>query len=197
NKVYLKFPQIFWDEKFEQIAYMGERVGEWCDWLNFAPYIGEPVLMAFHGGAKGYAIEELSDDEIIAGAMKTLRVMYGDSIPEPEGYVITRWGNDPFAFGSYSHVPPFASGEDYDALFEPVDDVLFFAGEAASREYPATVHGAYLSGVAAADEIALKLTEFHKVAICVKSRYSNSISISAPSSQSPIFSNSISPNNSF
>ena len=151
NKVYLKFSEVFWDKEFEQIAYMGEEVGEWCDWLNFVPYIDEPVLMAFHGGAKGYAIEELSDDEIIAGAMKTLRTIYGDSIPQPDGFLITRWGKDPFAFGSYSHVPPFASGEDYDALFEPVDDVLFFAGEATSREYPATVHGAYLTGVAAAD----------------------------------------------
>ena len=153
NKVYLKFPEVFWDEEFEGIAYMGEQVGEWCDWLNFAPYIGEPVLMAFHGGAKGYALEELSDDEIIAGAMKTLRVIYGDSIPEPDGFLITRWGKDPLAFGSYSHIPPFASGEDYDAMFEPVDDVLYFAGEATSREYPATVHGAYLSGLNAADGI--------------------------------------------
>jgi monoamine oxidase len=153
NKVYLKFSEVFWDEEFEGIAYLGEETGEWCDWLNFVPYINEPVLMAFHGGAKGYAIEELSDDAIIAGAMKTLRVIYGESIPEPDGYLITRWGRDPFAFGSYSHIPPFASGEDYDTLFEPVDDVLYFAGEATSREYPATVHGAYLSGVAAADEI--------------------------------------------
>jgi monoamine oxidase len=125
NKVYLKFSKIFWDEKFEGISYVGEEIGEWCDWLNFVPYIDEPVLMAFHGGAKGYAIEELSDDEIIAGAMKTLRVIYGDGIPEPEGFLITRWGKDPFAFGSYSHIPPFASGDDYDTLFEPVDDVLY------------------------------------------------------------------------
>ena len=154
NKVYLKFSEAFWDEEIEIISYVGERTGEWCDWLNFMPYINEPVLMAFHGGAKGYAIEELSDDEIIAGAMKTLRVIYGDEIPEPESYLNTRWGKDPFAFGSYSHVPPFASGDDYDALFEPVDDVLYFAGEATSREYPSTVHGAYLSGVAAAEGIA-------------------------------------------
>ncbi|MBK9602031.1 MAG: FAD-dependent oxidoreductase [Anaerolineales bacterium] len=153
NKVYLKFSEVFWDEEFEGISYLGEETGEWCDWLNFVPYINEPVLMAFHGGAKGYAIEELSDDAIIAGAMKTLRVIYGESIPEPDGYLITRWGRDPLAFGSYSHIPPFASGEDYDALFEPVDDVLYFAGEATSREYPATVHGAYLSGIAAAEEI--------------------------------------------
>jgi len=154
NKVYLKFPETFWDETVESIGYLSERVGEWCDWLSFVPYVGAPVLMAFHGGAKGFALEELSDDEIVAGAMKTLRVMFGDGVPEPEGVLITRWGKDPFAFGAYSHIPPFASGDDIDALFEPVDDVLFFAGEATHRKYPTTVHGAYLSGIAAAGLIA-------------------------------------------
>lgn len=153
NKVYLKFPEAFWDEDFETISYVGERLGEWCDWLNFLPFTGEPVLMAFHGGEKGFALEELSDNEIVAGAMQTLRVMFGDEIPEPEGVLITRWGQDPFSFGAYSHIPPFASGEDYDTLAEPVDGVLFFAGEATSREYPSTVHGAYLSGVRAVVEM--------------------------------------------
>jgi monoamine oxidase len=152
NKVYLKFPSVFWDEE-EGISYVGERVGEWCDWLNLVPYIHEPVLLAFHGGAKGFAIEELSDDEILAGAMKTLRVVYGDAIPDPVGYVITRWSKDPLTFGSYSCIPPFASGADYDTLAEPVDSVLFFAGEATNRTYPSTVHGAYLSGVRAAKEM--------------------------------------------
>jgi monoamine oxidase len=153
NKVYLKFPEIFWDESIETFSYMGAELGEWCDWLSFAPFTGEAVLMAFHGGEKGFAIENLGDEEIRAGAMATLRVMFGDDIPEPEGMLVTRWGKDPFAFGAYSHIPPFASGDDYDALFAPVDDVLFFAGEATSREYPSTVHGAYLSGVAAAGEM--------------------------------------------
>ncbi|MBL8079041.1 MAG: FAD-dependent oxidoreductase [Anaerolineales bacterium] len=153
NKVYLKFPEVFWDETIEGFGYIGEKPGEWNDWLSFVPYIGEPVLMAFHGGAKGFAIEELSDDEIVDGAMDTLRVIYGDEIPEPVGFVITRWGKDPLALGSYSHIPPFASGDDLDALFAPVDDVLYFAGEATHREFPGTVHGAYMSGVAAAEEM--------------------------------------------
>lgn len=153
NKVYLKFPEIFWDEEVETISYMGERLGEWCDWLSFVPFTGEPALMAFHGGEQGFALEDLSDDEIRAGAMKALRVMFGDGIPEPEGMLVTRWGKDPFAFGAYSHIPPFASGDDYDALFAPVDDVLYFAGEATSRKYPGTVHGAYLTGVAVAEKM--------------------------------------------
>ncbi|MDP1546231.1 MAG: FAD-dependent oxidoreductase, partial [Anaerolineales bacterium] len=141
------------DEEVETISYMGGRLGEWCDWLSFVPFTGEPVLMAFHGGEQGFALEDLSDDEIRAGAMKTLRVMFGDGIPEPEGMLVTRWGKDPFAFGAYSHIPPFASGDDYDALFAPVDDVLYFAGEATSRKYPGTVHGAYLTGVAVAEKM--------------------------------------------
>ena len=153
NKVYLKFPKIFWNEEIENFGYLGKTLGKWSDWMSFVPYVGAPVLMAFHGGEKGFALEKLSDDEIIAGAMKTLRVIYGEAVPEPEGYLITRWGKDPYSFGAYSHIPPFASGDDYDALFEPVDGVLYFAGEATSRKYPATQHGAYLTGVAAAEEI--------------------------------------------
>jgi monoamine oxidase len=153
NKVYMKFPAVFWGKRAETFVYFGEHVGEWSDWLSFVPYTNEPVIMAFHGGAKGRALEKLTDEQIVAGAMKTLRAMFGSDIPNPSGYLITRWGSDPFSVGSYSYIPPFASGKDYDALFKPVDDVLFFAGEATSREYPSTVHGAYLSGIAAAEEI--------------------------------------------
>jgi monoamine oxidase len=153
GKVYLKFAEAFWDEEIDGFEYIGETAEEFGDFMSFVPYVGAPVLLAFHGGETGFALEELSDDEIIARAMKTLRTIFGESIPEPEGYLITRWSKDPLAVGAYSYIPPFASGDDYDALFAPVGDVLFFAGEATSREYPATVHGAYLSGVATAEEI--------------------------------------------
>ena len=83
-----------------------------------------------------------------------------------------------YCFGSYSSIPPGAFGEDYDALAEPVGDrygcagdllqpepcangrsgaatgtSLFFAGEATNRYFPATVHGAYMSGVREASRI--------------------------------------------
>ncbi|MFN3491840.1 MAG: flavin monoamine oxidase family protein, partial [Anaerolineales bacterium] len=157
NKVYLKFPKIFWDAELENISYAGERTGEWAYWLNYAAYNGEPILLAFHGGDKGWALEEFSDDEIVNSAMQTLRLLYGDDIPEPESVLITRWGKDKFSYGSYSHIPPFASGADFDALFEPVDEVLFFAGEATSRKYFATVHGAYLSGIEAGELVMSNL----------------------------------------
>ena len=60
------------------------------------------------------------------------------------------WASDRFAHGSYCHIAPGSSGEDIDALAEPVGDRLFFAGEATHRGHYGTVQGAYLSGVWAA-----------------------------------------------
>jgi monoamine oxidase len=79
--------------------------------------------------------------------------MFGKTVPEPAAFRLTRWASDPFAFGSYSYLPPGATGTDRDALAEPVANRLFFAGEATHRQYPATVHGALLSGERAAKRI--------------------------------------------
>jgi monoamine oxidase len=62
------------------------------------------------------------------------------------------WGSDPWAKMGYSYVPPGATGLRA-VLAEPVDDVLFFAGEAANPVRPATVHGAIASGTRAAGQI--------------------------------------------
>lgn len=153
NKVYLKFPTVFWDEDSTMIGYIAEQKGRWCEWLNVQKFTGEPVLLGFNAGAYGVEIESESDEEIVAGAISVLRRIYGDEVPDPEGWAITRWMSDPFSYGSYSHIPPGASGADYDELARPVGNRLFFAGEATYRAYPSTVNGAYLSGVRAAKEI--------------------------------------------
>lgn len=109
--------------------------------------------MAFHAGDYGTTIEALSDDEIIDEAMQVLRTVYGTGVPEPLATRITRWDSDPFARGSYSYLPPGAKPVHRRRLARPVKGRLFFAGEATSCEYPAPVHGAYLSGLRAAKEI--------------------------------------------
>ena len=73
---------------------------------------------------------------------------------------MTRWRNDPFARGSYSYIAVDASGDDYDTLAKPITvegadkAQMFFAGEHTNRNYPATVHGAMLSGLREAGRIA-------------------------------------------
>lgn len=79
----------------------------------------------------------------------------GIEVPDPIQTVCTRWGGDPLSCGSYSNVAVGASGDDYDILAESVGDGrLFFAGEATNRRYPATMHGALLSGFREAANIA-------------------------------------------
>lgn len=76
----------------------------------------------------------------------------GINVPDPIQSICTRWGSDTFSYGSYSHVRVHSSGSDYDILAENVGR-LFFAGEATTRQYPATMHGAYLSGLREAARI--------------------------------------------
>ncbi|KAL7197387.1 hypothetical protein ACSBR2_020011 [Camellia fascicularis] len=79
----------------------------------------------------------------------------GIDVPEPIQTVCTRWGTDPFSLGSYSNVAVGASGDDYDILAENVGDGrVFFAGEATTRRCPATMHGAFLSRLREAANMA-------------------------------------------
>ena len=67
-------------------------------------------------------------------------------LPAVLDHRITRWGQDPWARGSYSYLGPGASSATRRMLALPIDGHLFFAGEATDTEHPATVHGALASG---------------------------------------------------
>ena len=60
------------------------------------------------------------------------------------------WRQDEFARGSYSYALP-GHADDRAKLAAPVDNRLFFAGEACSLNFFSTAHGAYETGLAAAD----------------------------------------------
>ena len=75
------------------------------------------------------------------------------TVPDPTGWIVTRWRRDPFALGSYSHLAAGATPADRETLARPIDDRLFLAGEATSVDFPGTVHGALLSGRRAAAQL--------------------------------------------
>jgi [histone H3]-N6,N6-dimethyl-L-lysine4 FAD-dependent demethylase len=77
----------------------------------------------------------------------------GVTVPDPVQSVCTRWGSDSLCSGSYPHIRVGSSGADYDILAESIDERVFFAGEATNRAYPATMHGALLSGLREASKI--------------------------------------------
>ena len=153
NKCYLRFSESFWPEDVHWFQFVAEEHGQWVYWLNLSELLGKPILVAFNAADFGRALESWSDKTIITGAMDTLRTMFGANIPEPIDSIITRWSSDPYAYGSYSYYPVGSHPSKRQHLAQPVDGRLFFAGEATHRQYFATVHGAYLSGIRAAEEI--------------------------------------------
>lgn len=158
NKIFLKFDTVFWDEN-ELIGYIGGPNSDWPEIINFQKITGVPVLLAFSAGSSGARTELRPDAEVVADLMGCLRRMYGDNIPEPVGYQITHWHSDPFSLGSYSYMPVGAKQSFRKVIGAPIANKVFFAGEATSQFFPATVHGAFLTGVRAAYEIRMADTK--------------------------------------
>jgi len=146
NKVWLEFPEVFWDD-VSSINFVGEDKGRFSEWLSLAQDFGRPYLLAFNAAEFGQKLEAFSDAEIIEDAMLVLRSAYGDDVPEPTSYLISRWHSDPYSRGSYSFLRQGGRPEHRKDLADTVAEKLFFAGEATSTRFPATVHGAYMSGL--------------------------------------------------
>lgn len=151
NKVALRFDQPFWPRDVQLFGMVGDQPIP--NFLNAMTFTGSPILVGFVGGALARKRERLSDAATVAQARAALAASFQVDVPEPTGALITRWNRDPFAHGSYSYPTVGSSPRDRENLAASVDDRVFFAGEATSVDYFATVHGAYLSGLRAADDL--------------------------------------------
>ncbi|GAB2459036.1 monoamine oxidase [Conyzicola lurida] len=86
-------------------------------------------------------------------------------VPVPRATARSNWGADSFARGSTSYMTVGSTLEHREALRVPVDDRVFFAGEATSTDNPGTVVGAQRSGNLAAAALADAGDSSEKVAI--------------------------------
>ena len=154
NKCALRFREAFWPKEVDWLEYVSPRPGEWTQWLSLKRTLDAPVLVGFIAADRGRALETWSDRRIVASAMGTLRTLFGAGIPEPLDRQITRWATDPFALGAYSYNALSSTPTMRKRLAAPLAERLFFAGEASEPDYFGTAHGAYLSGLRVADEVA-------------------------------------------
>lgn len=145
DKIYLEFSSIFWDDTVEVINFISVNKGYFQETYNIQFYTGKPILCLFTNSNFASSLEAMTDDAVISSAMSALKTMFGIDIPAPIKHIITRWNQDPFSLGSYSYSAVGATPADRDSLAATVGRI-FFAGEHTSKKYPATVHGAYLSG---------------------------------------------------
>ena len=165
NKIILTFDKPFWDvsrdffgvvhapnepDSVNQIDYRSRR-GRFFQVVDVTATSGVPCLVALMAGDGALYTEETSDGILASEATAMLKSIFPRA-PEPQGVVVTRWASDPYARGSYSSAGPNMKMDDYDAMARPIGN-LYFAGEHTIGTHPATVHGAYMSGLRAASEI--------------------------------------------
>lgn len=173
NKVVLCFERTFWDSNANLFGHVGSTTTSRGELFLFWNLYRAPVLLALVAGEAAAIMENVSDDVIVGRCIAVLKGIFGNTqVPQPKETVVTRWRADPWSRGSYSFVAVGSSGSDYDVLAAPVTPPsataaaaansaaspnaaqvppppprLFFAGEHTIRNYPATVHGAFLSGL--------------------------------------------------
>ncbi|KDP26299.1 hypothetical protein JCGZ_22284 [Jatropha curcas] len=160
NKVALLFPYNFWGGEIDTFGHLTENSsmrGEFFLFYSYSSVSGGPLLIALVAGDAAVKFETMSPVESVKRVLEILRGIFhpkGIVVPDPVKAVCTRWGKDCFTYGSYSYVAVGSSGDDYDILAESIGDGrVFFAGEATNKQYPATMHGAFLSGMREAANI--------------------------------------------
>lgn len=151
NKVYLKYDQAFWSAKPIHFGNPNQEIGVFGETANLQRLWGQKALMSFLAGAPAWEREKWSDLQIQQEAEAATRHMFGGN-HRATAVKITRWGQDPYSGGCYSYLPAGVDPKAH-SLLGKAKPPLFFAGEATSKDYPGTVHGAYLSGRRAAEEL--------------------------------------------
>jgi monoamine oxidase len=158
-RVALDFKQNFWGNDVAFI-YGGSIAPEY-----FAGGLGRSqfnkTLSITINGSRAEALSAKSEDQIINELLSeldkafegkaTLNVRRDDT--DKPIYIIRDWSKQPFIKGGISYLRPGASIEDRSAFAEPVQNVLFFAGEATHPTEAGTINGALLSAERAAQQL--------------------------------------------
>ncbi|HZO56511.1 MAG TPA: NAD(P)/FAD-dependent oxidoreductase [Bryobacteraceae bacterium] len=153
-RITFRFVDNFWSrrEELKSASFFVSHELPFPTWWPAAP-TREPVLT---GWAAGPATDRLRGKDrhfIVKEALQCLARILNRRIPRPANYYFHDWSTDPYARGAYSYVPVDGMAA-RSRLAQPVEDTLFFAGEATeTRGNNGTVHGAIASGVRAAKNI--------------------------------------------
>jgi monoamine oxidase len=114
---------------------------------------GQPLIEGYFGGRLAADLESAGEHAFFDFAAFELSGLFGSGFARRlKPLAVHRWGADPHARGSYSYAQP-GKADAREALAVPIDDRLFFAGEACSRHDFSTAHGGWLTGTAAADRV--------------------------------------------
>ncbi|HEV2909382.1 MAG TPA: NAD(P)/FAD-dependent oxidoreductase [Candidatus Eremiobacteraceae bacterium] len=162
-RVLLWFRTAFWERirngRYSEAAIFRSPGQPFAAYWTQLPVHSE-LIVAWAGGPRATALSGVSRAELIRRALDGFAALFGEhelARQEFEGGDTHDWGADPYSLGAYSYVV-VGGGNARAALGTPVDDTLFFAGEATSTNgQGGTVNGALQTGMRAAEEAATAL----------------------------------------
>ncbi|KAL3615318.1 Polyamine oxidase 2 [Castilleja foliolosa] len=156
NKIVLHFEKVFWPN----VEFLGVVAGtsyECSYFLNLHKATGHAVLVYMPAGQLARDVGKMSDEAAANFAFTQLKRILPNALA-PIQYLVSHWGTDENSLGSYSYDTVGKPQDLYERLRVPVDN-LFFAGEATSMEYAGSVHGAYSTGLMAAEDCKMRVLE--------------------------------------
>lgn len=153
TKIAMKFEEPFWDTDTQYFGVLTEPKGRWNYWMNYRTFSPENILLGLSFGSYAPVADRMSREEMTDDAMAVLRDVWGDKVTQPTQVLTTHWLEDPHAYGTYTYPTPRNVRDDFDDLADGIDDRLFLAGEHTIFNYAGTTHGAYMSGLRAAEMV--------------------------------------------
>ncbi len=157
-RVMLRFRRPFWEsrEELKNVSFLHAPDEAFPTWWTQSP-VRAPVVTAWAGGPRAAKYAGREPEAVVTTALDVMsRAFQFDPraiTHELAAWHYHDWRSDLFSCGAYSYVPAGAL-DAVDTLTHPVEDTLFFAGEASDPGgHWGTVHGASRSAERAAAQI--------------------------------------------
>lgn len=157
-KLMLCFSKPFWaqieDGRHRDVAFFHARGAPFPTFWSTLP-VRSPVLTAWSGGPNALRLVARSTDEVLRPALASLAELFGKGRNYRrllEGVYWHDWQSDPYSCGAYSYAG-VGGGPARKQLARPLEQTLFFAGEALDQEESSSVGGALNTGQRAAQQL--------------------------------------------
>jgi monoamine oxidase len=152
-KIFLKFDQKILPKGVNEISNPKDEIPVWWNGtLTADDFYNGQILVGWVAGGKARKLYQYCDEEIAVIATKDLGKKLKIKNLVASKYLVKIWKNEEFAGGVYTYIPKNSSINIIQKLAKPVDNKLFWAGEATNIQN-STVQGAYNSGKRVAEEI--------------------------------------------
>jgi monoamine oxidase len=148
NHIALKFNKDIFGLGSDQVILTEEdhRVGITSNISNTG------LVLLWVGGNLASDLEAGSEKTALDFALNKIESLLGTQVTQEFSKgTTTSWGQDPWSYGSYAMAKPGSHHYRKD-LSLPIDQKIFFTGEACNSTYIGSCHGAYLSGADTAKE---------------------------------------------